>query len=723
METMNVTFGELSAMAFEQHSSKHGLQSMTSGQISSRFDLTYAPSTITTQQQTEHELDLTFEAMYDDYIGGQPSAVPRTILAGQAPLVLHTPTTSTTIVEIAPTPTNSSSQAANFTKDHPLEQVIGEPSRPVLTRNQLRTDGEMCMYALTVSTMEPRNVKEAMTDPAWIDSMQEEILQFKRLDVWVLAPAPDNIKPLTLKWLFKNKHDEENTIIQNKTRLVVKGYHQEEGIYFEESFTPVARMEAIRIFLAYATHKSFIVFQMDVNTTFLHGTLKEDVYVCQPKSFIDADHPRLVYKLKKALYGLKQAPRAWYDELSKFLLQNHFFKGTIDPTMFIRCFDNDILVDSSFELTGFSDVDYTRCNDTFKSTSGGAQFLGEKLVSWSSKKQDCTVLLIAEAEYVSLSACLITEDLVNISKRRAFWSLNEDILKITYSDTQYAVSIKEDAVYPCMHSPKTTKERRSICRIQRRPIRRIGEIVNLDNSTNNDLIPLDSWTSGLLEYKLPFSTSHINNSISKKEKDPGSFTLPCFINNVCFNNALVDLGASVSVMPLLIYLNLRLGKLAHTKLTVELADRIVKYPKGIAENVLVGDDLMPIIEEGEVIEEFRTRDDELDAGIDDYPSYCDYDKKIHIDYAHNLKFSCMIGFEYTYTNFFPLLYVNVMSKKFNNSIMKDKIVYKGNNIIGALMNVPIFVGTFFVVTDFAVLENMNAYRDEGMGDVIFGNHF
>nr|GEY96920.1 retrovirus-related Pol polyprotein from transposon TNT 1-94 [Tanacetum cinerariifolium] len=177
-----------------------------------------------------------------------------------------------------------------WTKDHPLEQVIGEPSRLVLTRNQLQSDGDICMYALCVSTMEPKNVKEAMTDPTWIDSMQEELLQFKRLDVWVLVPALDNISPLTLKWLFKNKHDEEKTIIKNKSRLVVRGYHQEEGIDFEESFAPVARMEAIRIFLAYATHKSFTVFQMDVKTAFLHGSLKEDVYVCQPEGFIDADH-------------------------------------------------------------------------------------------------------------------------------------------------------------------------------------------------------------------------------------------------------------------------------------------------------------------------------------------------------------------------------------------------------------------------------------------------
>ncbi|GKF75906.1 retrovirus-related pol polyprotein from transposon TNT 1-94, partial [Tanacetum coccineum] len=119
---------------------------------------------------------------------------------------------------------------------------------------------------------------------------------------------------------------------------------QEEGIALEESFALVAKMEAIRIFLAYVAHKSFNVFQMDVKTAFLCGTLKEDLYVCQPEGFIDVDHPSHVYKLKKALYGLKQEPRAWYNELSTFLLQNHLFKGTIDPTLFIRRFDDDILV-------------------------------------------------------------------------------------------------------------------------------------------------------------------------------------------------------------------------------------------------------------------------------------------------------------------------------------------------------------------------------------------
>nr|GEV07372.1 hypothetical protein [Tanacetum cinerariifolium] len=179
METMNVSFDELFAMAFEQSSLKPGLQSKTFGQISSGLDLTYAPSTITTQQPSEGELDLLFEAMYDDYIGGQPSATGRNVPPVPEPQVHQTSMASTTIADTAPIPTNLSSHATNVQitslDDHPLEQVIGEPPQPVLTRNQLRSDGDMCIYALTVSTMEPKNVKEAMNDPAWIDSMQEEL--------------------------------------------------------------------------------------------------------------------------------------------------------------------------------------------------------------------------------------------------------------------------------------------------------------------------------------------------------------------------------------------------------------------------------------------------------------------------------------------------------------------------------------------------------------------
>ncbi|GJW77991.1 putative reverse transcriptase domain-containing protein [Tanacetum coccineum] len=243
-----------------------------------------------------------------------------------------------------------------------------------------------------------------------------------------------------------------------------------------------------------------------------------------------------------------------------------------------------------------------------------------------------------------------------------------------------------------------------------------------------------------------------------KEKDPRSFTLPCFINDFCFDNALVDLGASVSVMPLSTYLNLGLGELVHTRLTVELTDRTVKYPKGIAENVLVGigkftfpvyfiildmpkDIRVPLILgrpflstarakinldlEARLMEETLVINRSLDPFLEDYIELNDLNEPFELrrNQGNDLMPTIEEGFESTHANFFPLLYVNMMSRIFNNSIMKNKMVYKGNNVVGALINVPIFVGTFSVITDFVVLENMDAYRDEGMGDVIFGEPF
>ncbi|GJV09572.1 retrovirus-related pol polyprotein from transposon TNT 1-94 [Tanacetum coccineum] len=196
-----------------------------------------------------------------------------------------------------------------WTKDHPLTQVRGNPSKPVQTRRQLATDPEMCMFALTVSIVEPKNIKEAMADSAWIEAMQDELHQFDRLQVWELVDKPFGKNVIKLKWLWKNKKDEDQTVIRNKARLVAKGYAQEEGIDFDESFAPVARLEAVRIFVAYAAHKSFPIYQMDVKTAFLNGPLKEEVYVAQPDGFVDPDHPDKVYRLRKALYGLKkQAP-------------------------------------------------------------------------------------------------------------------------------------------------------------------------------------------------------------------------------------------------------------------------------------------------------------------------------------------------------------------------------------------------------------------------------
>ncbi|GJW89408.1 retrovirus-related pol polyprotein from transposon TNT 1-94 [Tanacetum coccineum] len=262
-----------------------------------------------------------------------------------------------------------------WTRDHPLEQVRGNPTMPVQTRRQLATDPEMCMFALTVSIVEPKNIKEAMADSAWIEAMQDELHQFDRLKVWELVDKPFGKMIIKLKWLWKNKKDEDQTVIRNKARLVAKGYAQEEGIDFEESFAPVARLEAVRIFVAHAAHKSFPIYQMDVKTAFLNGPLKEEVYVAQPEGFVDPDHPEKVYLLRKALYGLKQAPRAWYDELSNFLMSKGFTKVKKSAIVLgIKLRPIKSTLRSIFRR------DHAGCLDTRKSTSGGIQVLGDKLV-------------------------------------------------------------------------------------------------------------------------------------------------------------------------------------------------------------------------------------------------------------------------------------------------------------------------------------------------------
>ncbi|GKA01962.1 retrovirus-related pol polyprotein from transposon TNT 1-94 [Tanacetum coccineum] len=386
---------------------------------------------------------------------------------------------------------------------------------------------------------EPKNYKDALTQACWIEAMQEELHEFERLEVWELVPPPDKAFVITLKWIYKVKLDELGGILKNKARLVARGYRQEEGIDFEESFAPVARLEAIQFFLAFAAHMNMVVYQMDVKTTFLNGNLREKVYVSQPDGFVDPNKPNYVYKLKKALYGLKQAPRAWYDMLSSFLISNDFSKGSVDPTLFIRREGKELLLvqiyvddiifaastpelcdlfakiiprdifinqskyaleslkkygfescdpmdtpmvekskldedkegkavdpshyrgmigtllyltasrpdlqfaicmcaryqarptkkhlnvvkrifrylkgtihwglwyskDSSIALTTFADADHAGCQDTRRSTSGSIQLLGDRLVSWLSKRRKSAAISSTEAEYIALSGC------------------------------------------------------------------------------------------------------------------------------------------------------------------------------------------------------------------------------------------------------------------------------------------------------------------------------
>nr|GFA64595.1 retrovirus-related Pol polyprotein from transposon TNT 1-94 [Tanacetum cinerariifolium] len=189
----------------------------------------------------------------------------------------------------------------------------------LLMKTQLLKDHHRMFYKSTLQ-LKTLNFKQAMTEPSWIDAMQEEIHEFERLEVCELVPCPDKVFLIKLKWIYKVKTDKFGGVLKNKARLVAQGFKQEEGIDFEESFTSVTRIKAIRIFVANVAHKNMMIFQMDVKTTFLNGDLKEEVYDSQPDGFVDQNNPSHVYKLKKALYGLKQETYAWYDMLSSFLI-------------------------------------------------------------------------------------------------------------------------------------------------------------------------------------------------------------------------------------------------------------------------------------------------------------------------------------------------------------------------------------------------------------------
>ncbi|GJV64500.1 putative ribonuclease H-like domain-containing protein [Tanacetum coccineum] len=419
-----------------------------------------------------------------------------------------------------------------WSKDHPLDNIVGNPSRLVSTRKQLASDALWCCYHTELSKVEPKNFKMAVIEDCWFQAMQNEIHKFDRLEVWELVPRPVYVMVIALKWIYKVKLDEYGNVLKNKARLVAKGYRQEEGIDFKELFALVAQIEAIRIFIANAASKNMVIYQMDVKTAFLNRDLQEE------------------------------ATRAWYDTLSKFLMATKFFKGAVDPTLFtcktgkhvllVQIYVDDIIFassnptactifskemnskfqmsmmrqmlfflglqvsqsprgifinqakyaleilkkygmdltdpvdtpmmdrlkldeylkgipvdqtrfrgmvgslmylttsrpdlvfvvymcaryqakptkkhleaikrvfqylrgtihmglwypkDNAMALTAYADANHAGCQDTRRSTSGSAQFLREKLVSWSSKKQRSTTISTTEAEYIAMSGC------------------------------------------------------------------------------------------------------------------------------------------------------------------------------------------------------------------------------------------------------------------------------------------------------------------------------
>nr|GEX13886.1 hypothetical protein [Tanacetum cinerariifolium] len=337
IETIHVDFDDLAAMASKQSRSRLALHEMTPATITPEVIAPIAevvapePAVSTGSPfSTTVDQDAPSPSKSQTTYKTQPTVIPNDVEEDNHDIeVAHMGNDSffgMPILEVASGQSSSTDSIhtivhpdhqiyehnRKWTKDHPLENIIGQLARPVSTRLQLHEQALFCYYDAFLTYVEPKMYKDALTQSCFIEAIQEELNEFERL--------------------------------KNKAHLVACGYRQEDGIDFEESFAPVARLEAIRIFLLFAAHKNMVIYQMDVKTAFLNGNLWEEVYASQSDGFVDPDNPNYVYKLKKALYGLKQVPRAWYDILSSFLISQDFSKGSVDPTPFIYRNDNDLLL-------------------------------------------------------------------------------------------------------------------------------------------------------------------------------------------------------------------------------------------------------------------------------------------------------------------------------------------------------------------------------------------
>ncbi|GJU66589.1 retrovirus-related pol polyprotein from transposon TNT 1-94 [Tanacetum coccineum] len=424
METIHVQFNELTEhMAPVQLSTGPAPTFLMPGQINSGLVPNPVPAAPFVPPINK-ELQILFQTMFNKYL--KPPRAERPVSPAPAVSVpvnsAGTPS-STTIDQDAPSPSHSPSSSAlqspslhqgvavesTLMEDNPFAPVDNDPFINVFAAEptfEASSSEDLSSAESPYVTQILHHFKKWSKDHLLdnIIAMQDEIHEFDQLQVWDLVHQPDCVMIIALKWIYKVKLDKYGDVLKNKARLVAKGYRQEEGIDFKESFAPVACIEAIRIFITNAASKNITIYQMDIKTTFLNGELKEEVCVSQPEGFVDPDHPTHVYRLKKALYGLKQAPRAWYQTLpTKKHLEAlkrvfRYLRGTINWGLWYP-------KDTAMALTAYADADHAGCQDTRRSTSGSAQFLGDKLVSWSSKKQKSTAISTTEAEYIAMSGC------------------------------------------------------------------------------------------------------------------------------------------------------------------------------------------------------------------------------------------------------------------------------------------------------------------------------
>nr|GEW69453.1 integrase, catalytic region, zinc finger, CCHC-type, peptidase aspartic, catalytic [Tanacetum cinerariifolium] len=372
---------------------KRALHEMTPATIRSGLVPKPPPST-SYVPPSRTDWDILFQPLFDELLNPSP--------------ILENVSEASSSLDVIPTVVHTaapnSEHVNKWNKDHPLDNIIGELERPVSTRLQLHEQALFCYYDAFLTLVEPKTYKDALTQSCWIEATQEELNEFKHLEVWKLVPRLDKVMVITLKWIYKVKLDELGGILKNKARLVARGYLQEEGIDFEESFAL---------------------------TTFLNGILHEEVYVSQPDGFVKQDNPNHVYKLKKALYGLKQDPRVCdlvdtlmvekskldEDPQGKAVNPTHY-RGMVVTLMYLTstrpyltfsvCMCSRRLEypkGSSIALTAYADADHAGCQDTRRSTSGSMQLLGDRLVSWSSKRQKSAAIFSTKAKYIALSCC------------------------------------------------------------------------------------------------------------------------------------------------------------------------------------------------------------------------------------------------------------------------------------------------------------------------------
>ncbi|GJR54532.1 putative ribonuclease H-like domain-containing protein [Tanacetum coccineum] len=396
-----------------------------------------------------------------------------------------------TDITVSPTPT------LKVHTIHPKSQILSDPTSVIQTRSKVHKktrahallgyvskqqrnnhkDQQHCLFACFLSQEEPKTILEALKDDSWIEAMQEELLQFKLQQVWILVDLPHGMKVIGTKWVYRNKKYERGVVIRNNARLVAQEYKEEEGINYDEVFSPVARIEAIRLFFAFASFMGFIVYQMDVKSAFLYGTIDEEVYVSQPLGFVDPDHPTKVYKVVKALYGLHQAPRAWYATLSTFLEEHGYRRGTIDKTLFIKKDKKDImLVQVYVDDILFGSTKKSWCNEfetlmksRFQMSSMGelTLFLGLQV------KQKPDEIFISQDKYVGemlnkfdlanvKSAITPMETKMPLTKDEGAMDVDVHMYRSMIGSLMYLTASRPDIMYAvcaCSHfqvSPKTS---------------------------------------------------------------------------------------------------------------------------------------------------------------------------------------------------------------------------------------------------------------------------